>query len=167
MLELFQIPLAPIPVLHATRRLTGFVSGTLIRTQDGDLPVEFLSAGDRVLTRERGFMTVEGISVLIAREIDVVRFAKGAFGNTRALTLPASQQVLVQDWRGMLMGESEHVLTSAGSLVDGGPVRRETCEDLRLYKVHLAASSVIWAEGLETATSLIRRTHAKPRRHLH
>jgi hypothetical protein len=167
MLELFQIPHTSVPVLHATRRLTGFVSGTLIRTADGDLPVEFIGAGDRVLTRERGLVTVQGVSVVRARDMDVVHIAAGTYGNPRPLTLPAAQQVLVQDWRAAILEGAERMLTSAGSLVDGGPVRRETVEDLRLYKLHLNATAMIWAEGIETATGVIRRTPAKPRRPLH
>lgn len=169
MLELFQITQSPVPVLAATRRLTGFVPGTVLRTSDGDIPVEFIAAGDRVLTRERGLVTVQGVSVIEAAQIDLVRFKAGVYDNTRDLVVPAAQQVLVRDWRAALLGDGERMLTSAGALVDGMLVTRETRVGQRLVKLHLGGQGVVWAEGMETANGLIKRTPAKPRatRRLH
>ncbi|MGO4914152.1 Hint domain-containing protein [Pseudogemmobacter sp. W21_MBD1_M6] len=38
--------------------MTGFTAGTMITTLDGLIPVEWLRAGDRILTRDRGFQPV-------------------------------------------------------------------------------------------------------------
>ena len=80
---------------------TGFASGTVILSQDGEIPVEFLSPGDRIISRDAGFVTLTHISHT-RQQIRAVRFAAGSLGHTRPeqdLILPENQIVLVRDWR--------------------------------------------------------------------
>ncbi|MGY6536262.1 MAG: Hint domain-containing protein [Pararhodobacter sp.] len=168
MLHLFDLHSAPQPMTGRGSRPMGVASGTLIRTADGDIPVEYLCAGDRVLTRGNGFQTLRSVGVIVARDIDVVRFAARALGRkegARALTVPVAQQVLVRDWRAQIVYGKDSILTPAGSLVDDKLARRQRLDRLRLFQLHFDTPQVIWANGAELAST--RALAAAPRRHLH
>ena len=40
---------------------SGFSAGTLIMTAEGELPVEFLNSGDRIVSRNRGLVRLHRI----------------------------------------------------------------------------------------------------------
>jgi len=46
----------------ATYELVCFAQGTIIETENGDCPVEFLSVGDLVLTKDHGFQPIRWIA---------------------------------------------------------------------------------------------------------
>ena len=133
------VPSLP-PVVHASRRSrpTGLIPGTLVRTTEGEMPVEFLLAGDIVLTLS-GPVELRGTSVLQARDFDVVILeptAQVADGvRSRPLMVPADQQVLVRDWRATILHGQAQMLTTAASLVDDVLVRRESRAAQRLVPV--------------------------------
>lgn len=168
MLHLFDLHSAPQPMTGRGSRPLGVANGTLIRTEDGDIPVAYLCPGDRVLTRTNGFQTLRSVGVIVARDIDVVRFAARALGRpdgARSLTVPVAQQVLVQDWRAQIVYGKDSILTPAGSLVDGKLARRLRLDRLRLFQLHFDTAQVIWANGVELASA--RTAAATPRRPLH
>jgi len=54
-------PCVPVDAAKAPRCTPCFTPGTLITTQRGEMPVELISAGDRVVTRDNGIQTVRWV----------------------------------------------------------------------------------------------------------
>lgn len=149
-----------VPMAPRLSRPTGLVPGTLVRTPEGELPVEYLLAGDKVYTVNNGIVEIRGTSVVEVTEIDMISIAPTAFGGehgrpSRDLEVPFSQQILVKDWRAQLHGE-DSILTPASSLVDNVKVRRESRENVRLIRLHFDQPQVIWADGIEIASARTR-----------
>lgn len=172
MLHLFDVQTVPLPMTGRGSRPSGVPTGTLIRTSEGDMPVEFLTAGDQVLTRGNGFQPLRSVGVVVARDVDVVRFSPRALGRAsgaRMLTVPVAQQVLTRDWRAQIVYGTDSLLTPAGSLVDGGEAQRDRLDQLRLFQLHFDSSQVIWANGVELASARtaapIARRRARPQLH--
>ena len=160
------------PVVHASRRSrpSGLLPGTLVQTTEGEIPVEFLLAGDIVLTR-KGPVELRGTSAVMARDVDVVVIRPGApVGGVAAkvaVTLPADQQVLVSDWRATILHGQSEMLTPASSLVDDVLVRRETRARQRLIRLHFDAPQVIRVGGVEVASARTRAPNVEVQRRLH
>lgn len=160
------------PVVHASRRSRpcGVLPGTLVRTTEGEIPVEFLLAGDVIITR-KGPVELRGTSVVLGRDVDVIVIdpasAVATGHTTRALTVPADQQVLVRDWRATILHGQSEILTPAASLVDNVLVRRETRARQRLIRLHFDAPQVFWAEGVEVASARTRAPDVEVQRRLH
>jgi hypothetical protein len=132
---------------------TGFASGTLILSQDGEIPVEFLSPGDRIISRDSGFVTLDHIS-RSHQPIRAVRFAAGSLGHTRPeqdLTLPENQLVFVRDWRAQSLFGVAQAIVPARDLIDGEFICDLGVQPLMLHQLHFAQPHVIYAGGLEVA----------------
>lgn len=172
MLHQINASLAPIPLLGATARPTGLVVGTLIRTPDGELPVEYLLAGDLIETVNNGIVELRGTSLVEARDVDVVTIAADPLSNARDgprrdLVVPVSQQVLVHDWRAQILHGQDSMLTPASSLVDEVRITRQRRDRLRLIRLHFDRPQVIWADGIEVASARTRAPAIRDNRTLH
>ena len=136
--------------VHLAQRTRGIASGTVVATLDGYLPVDFLEAGDRVVTRA-------GMRVL--RKVQVTRFsgqavriAAAALGHDRPeqdLTLPADTLILLRDWRAMAIYGEAQALVPVERLVDGEYVVHEDVLGMRLYELIFDAPEIVYAEGIE------------------
>ncbi len=156
MLHLFNIQSVPLPVTGRGSRPLGVPASTLIRTAEGDLPVEYLSAGDMVLTRGNGLQRLLSVAAVMARDVDVVHFTPRALGRAngaRPLVIPVAQQVLMHDWRARIVYGSDSILTPAASLVDGASVQRRRLKSLNLFQLHFEQPQVIWANGIKLASA--------------
>jgi Hint domain len=145
---------APHP-FSAPAHDSGFLSGTIILSKDGEIPIEFLSPGDRIITRGTGMVRLARIRRSRAF-IRAIAFAAGSLGHTRPeqdMVLPAGQQLLIRDWRARAMFGQRQSLVRADALVDGefvcdlGPALQ------RLHHLHFDQPCVIYAGGLEVAGS--------------
>lgn len=159
--ELLQIHSGAIPVVHQRERPTGFLEGTVIRTTEGDRPVEYLLAGDQIVTHENGTKELRGTSTLVACDIDVIAFhAKSKAGSEDAaeplLVVPAMQQIVVDDWRARVVFEQPSILTPAGSMVDGVLIRRETRKLVRLFRLHFDSPQLVISNGFMLASEKTR-----------
>lgn len=131
----------------------GVLGGSRIRTLDGTLPVEFLSPGDRIVTRA-GARRLAAVSVLQRRHLDLVCIRASTLGHDRPdgdLWLAPDQLVIVRDWRARVLYGTEAAAVPATRLVDGEFVLRRARVDLRLFALRFDEDEVIWAEGLELA----------------
>ncbi len=132
---------------------TGFVTGTIVLTMDGEMPVEFLAPGDRVITRDCGMAHLQFIT-RSTRRIRVISIAAGSLGDTRPdqdLILPAAQQVLIRDWRAKAMFNARQALVRAEALIDGEFIRDLGEQDITLHQLRFAGSHIVYAGGLELA----------------
>ncbi len=131
----------------------GFAAGTIILTQEGEMPVEFLSPGDRIISRDTGFVTLGNINCS-RRMVRAVKFAAGSLGHTRPeqdLILPENQMVLVRDWRAQSLFGAAQAMVRAVDLVDGEFICDLGLQLMMLHQLHFAKPHVIYAGGLEVA----------------
>lgn len=139
---------------------TAVALGTSVLTLDGDLPVEFLTIGDRVLTRA-GARRLQGIVITVVQNARVIRIAQGSLGLDRPeadTIVTANQPILIRDWRAKALFGSETALVPAARLADGDYIRSEVLNEVRLYTLHFAEDVVIYAGGLELACPALRVT---------
>ena len=130
-----------------------FMAGTLIRTPQGEIPVERLSRGVLVTTVDDRAATVAWIgrrtvSTLFADPVRVlpVRIKAGAFGDNtpkRDLLLSPDHAVFLND-----------ILVQAGALVNGSSIVREQNVPVQFtyYHIELDDHSLIFAENTPAET---------------
>ena len=130
-------------------------AGTVVLTLDGALPVEFLNPGDRVITRDSGVAVLRAVH-RTRQVLPVVAIKAGSLGNTRPdrdVLLPATQEVLIRDWRaGALFGASQ-ALVPAVRLVDGEFIRDMGAVEVDLVALVFDAPHILYADGLEVASA--------------
>ena len=134
-----------------SQTLQGVLAGTVVLTADGALPVEFLSAGDRIATRS-GLRTLRGVAVQVVRRAAMVRIGTDTLGQGRPAcetVVPAGQGILIRDWRAQALYGKPQAIVPAARLVDGTLIRSEAHTDVRLYALQFDFAEVIYAGGLE------------------
>lgn len=140
------------------RSVPCFGAGTMIATDQGEVPVDWLRAGDRVLTRDMGYQPLvwtgrfEVAADAPPEDAGAVTIAAGAFGPglpARRMRLTPSHRILLNDVSLELhFGEAE-MLAAARHLIDGDAVRLSVGSGRQVfYHLLLAEHQVILAEGL-------------------
>ncbi|MDD8023928.1 MAG: Hint domain-containing protein [Paracoccaceae bacterium] len=129
--------------------LSGVAQGTLVLTLDGALPVEYLAAGDRVITRGGA----RPLTAVVSRQVTgkMIRVAPGALGHDRperALILGGRAEVLLRDWRAQALYGQSQALVPVARLLDGGYIT-PCAGRMRLFALQFAAAEVIYADGVE------------------
>ncbi len=141
-----------------TITLACFLSGTLIETADGPMPVEMLRAGQQVTTIEQGGRVARPLRWVGSRTIDAadipddedaypVRIRAGAFAPDQPL-----RDLLVTGEHGIHVGGG---LIPARMLVNGRSILRDT--GIARYIVHhveLDTHAILLAEGLPVESYL-------------
>ena len=138
-----------------------FVTGTMIRTTRGDVPVEALAVGDLAMTASGavrpvvwiGHQLVGAAYAPVSEQVRPVRIATGAFGvglPERELWLSPGHPVLVgadED------GEGGH-LVPVMCLVNGTTIARMAVDSVTYWHVELDAHDILLAEGLPAESYL-------------
>jgi hypothetical protein len=130
----------------------GMAQGTSVLTADGLMPVEYLSPGDRIITRD-GLRVLVDVSVHVMVG-DVVRICASSQGHARPdedVILGHEQAILIRDWRAKALYGAAQAVVPVERMVDGELVRRERVSGLRMYVMEFAAPAVVYAGGLEVA----------------
>jgi hypothetical protein len=141
------------PQANGTHVLQAMAMGTPVLTLDGEMPVEFLLPGDRILTRS-GTRRVKQVEVTVVQNARVVKIAHDTLGVDRPsvdVTVSANQQILIRDWRAPAMTGKPQAMITAASLVDGAYIRAETLPQVRFFTLCFDQDVVIYAGGLELA----------------
>lgn len=130
--------------------------GTLVLTLDGALPVEHLYPGDKVITRH-GARPLAGIDPLpLPAGTPIVEVAKNALGGRpdRDLWLPATQRILIRDWRAQALYGQKQACVPIGQLADGDYVRHAALTDaVTCFALRFGRAEVFYADGLELASA--------------
>ena len=131
----------------------GMLAGTMVRTLEGVLPVEYLTPGDRIVTRA-GMRRLASVSVVARKMVDLVRIRASTVGHDRPdqdLLLSPGQPVVIRDWRAQALYGVTAAAIPAARLADGEFVCLETHRNVRLFTLRFDDEEVIYAEGLELA----------------
>ena len=138
-----------------TKLGNALLTGTSVLACDGDMPVEHLCPGDRVITRDTGVAILRNVQSLSARG-SCVRIKAGSLGNTRPdrdVLLLASQQVLIRDWRARALFGKSQALVPASRLIDGAFVTDAGMRDVRLVQLIFETPHILYGDGLELAST--------------
>lgn len=131
----------------------GMLAGTMVRTLDGLLPVDYLTPGDRIVTRA-GARRLTSMSVVSRKMIDLVRIRASTMGHDRPdqdLLVSPGQPILIRDWRAQALFCVPVAAVPASRLADGEFICLETHHNVRLFTLRFDDDEVIYAEGLELA----------------
>jgi hypothetical protein len=157
----------------ATRRFAeaaagSFVRGTRITMADGQMrPVETLSPGDLVLTRDAGKQPLRHVAQATMRATG--RFApvvitKGALHNDADLVLRPDHRIFVYQRSDLLETGHAEVLIRARQLVDDVTVLRRRGGYVDYFQLVFDDHHIIYAEGIAAESHLIdaNTQHAMP-----
>ncbi len=137
--------------------------GTRIRTADGDVPVEYLSEGDRILTRDDGpqevlwigHRRISGARLYAMPELRPVRIRAGALGIDRPdggdLIVSPQHSMLITGPKAQALFNTPEVLVAAQDLIDDRRVHVDhSLREVTYYHLLLERHEVVWANGLPT-----------------
>jgi len=137
-----------------------FASGTIIDTDLGPSPIESLSVGNLVRTRDSGMQPIRWIGKRVLDSLDLarhpqlcpIRFAAGALGNGvpyNDLTVSPQHRLLVSDWRTELhFGEAEVLMPAVGFLNGGDIAVLANAQIVTYYHLLFDQHEIITANGV-------------------
>ncbi|AXI47232.1 hypothetical protein C1J03_15170 [Sulfitobacter sp. SK012] len=134
---------------------TGLLRGAILLTLDGEIPVEFLSVGDKIITRDSGIAKVEHIQ-RSTRAVRTISFAAGSLGDTRPehdALLAGDQMCLIRDWRAQGIFHVDRALVAARTLVDGEFITDLGYIEQTVFQLFCDGPHIIYADGLELGTA--------------
>ncbi|PHQ94789.1 MAG: hypothetical protein COB39_13520 [Marinosulfonomonas sp.] len=134
----------------------GIAVGTIVLTLDGEIPVEHLNAGDRVITRDSGMAVLTAVHM---REVTMRPYKISADrlgeGRPEADTYVAGDQhILVRGLLAQALFKSNSALVPVSRLVDGEYIAKCEEQTMRLYELEFDTAHVVYANGLEVASAV-------------
>ncbi len=134
-----------------------FVSGTLITTTRGDIPVESLKIGDVVVTASGGHRPVRWVGhrpINCRRhpspdQVYPVRIRAGAFGTDRP-----NRDLYVSPNHAICVRCLDVVLVHAASLINGATIERAPIDTVTYWHVELDRHDILFANGLPAESYL-------------
>ena len=130
-----------------------FAAGTMIRTPEGERPVETLRPGELVETMDSGPQPVRwaGRRIVPATgRFAPVRIRAGAFGSRRDLLVSQQHRMLVSGPRAELMFGAPEALAAAKHLADGESVTIEEGGVVEYVHILFDRHEIVFAEGAAT-----------------
>jgi len=148
--------------VQAQHLITGVMPGSIILTLDGEMPVEHLVPGDRVITRNTGMAVLRDIrrTQITTR---AVRIMAGSLGDTRPdrdVIIPHNQPVLVRDWRAKALFGLQQTTVWAGALIDDEFIEDMGEITMDILSLYFDAPHVLYIDGLELAGQVIDEAQA-------
>ncbi len=133
---------------------SGIAMGTIVLTLDGEIPVEHLNTGDRVITRDTGIATLRAVHM---REITFTPYKISAdrLGEGRPIAdtfVAADQHILVRGLLAKALYDTDSAMVPVSRLADGEYIAKCEEQTLRVYELEFDNAHVIYANGLEIAS---------------
>ena len=137
-------------------KTTGIASGTIVLTLDGEIPVEHLAAGDRVITRDSGIAVLKAVHMheVTAQPYKISADRLGQGRPTIDTVVTADQPILVRGLLARALFKSDSAMVPVSRLADGEYIAKCEEQTLRIYELKFDAPHVIYANGLEIASSV-------------
>ncbi len=129
----------------------GICAGTLIMTLDGELPVEHLTPGDRVVTRDGGVCVLKNVTARRAKVRPLV-IKGGSLGHTRPgldMVVTPATRIHIRDWRAPVLFGAESADVEASRLADGEFVAQQKWQVMQIFDLEFANDHIIYANGVE------------------
>ncbi|MCC5975665.1 MAG: Hint domain-containing protein [Rubellimicrobium sp.] len=148
---------APVAEPAASADLTTITlcAGARILTLAGELAVEDLVPGAKIITRDTGTARLESLSVSHG-EVGVIHIKAGSLGQARPerdADLPADTAMHLRDWRAGAAFGATVANVKADVLVDGDCVTRQDAAQRRLVTLTFSRPHVIYIDGMELAVT--------------
>jgi Ca2+-binding RTX toxin-like protein len=135
-----------------------FTPGAMVLTETGEVPVENLRAGDRVLTRDNGYQPIRWTGrrelshaeLIVEPRFNPVFIAKGALGNNlpeRDMMVSPQHRMLITGPRAeLLFGENE-VLVAAKHLLGMAGVEQRVSKGVTYIHILFDQHEIVRADG--------------------
>ncbi|MDZ4095512.1 MAG: Hint domain-containing protein [Paracoccaceae bacterium] len=145
----------PKDAQHPPRALCGLTAGTPVLTLAGVMPVEFLTPGDRIITRN-GARPLRAIRVEVVTSARMIRVCASAIGIDQPqddILIRPDQQILIRDWRAKALMGAGQAVVAAAKLIDGEYIFAQTVTNQTIVTLEFDAPVVLYAGGLELAST--------------
>lgn len=132
----------------------GLLSGAVILTVDGEMPVEYLSVGDQLITRDAGVSEVRHITSC-TRAVRAIAFAKGCLGPGRPVlrtSVAADQLILLRGTQVPRRLQTERALITARSMIGARGVTDLGLQYRSLFQIFCTHPHIIYCDGFELST---------------
>lgn len=135
----------------------GLVAGTTVMTLAGEMPVEYLSVGDRIITRSgaRTLVTVRSTVLTTAQLVCISASALGIEQPEEDMHVAPDQGIHIRDWRAKALKGVAQAVIPAKELADGEYIRFETAVGACLFTLEFDNAEVIYANGVEVTCAPI------------
>lgn len=140
-----------------TTTVAGLAAGTTVMTLDGELPIEHLNAGDRVITRDSGMAILREVKSTTVK-VAPIHIKSGSLGHTRPgadMKVGPDTLVHIRDWRANALFGADVATVKAKRLIDGEFVSEGQAETVKVYELVFDKQHILYANGLEVASSAV------------
>jgi hypothetical protein len=146
-------------------RVQGLMLGAKVLTLNGELPVQNLTRGDKLITRDDGAVVIRSIhrQTLHRRAVQINAGALSPSRPEEQVILVADQTVLLRDWRARAMYRRPQAVAAAGALVDGRHILDLGAQQMTVFQIFCDAPHIFYAQGLELGTSDVMAEMPKTR----
>lgn len=179
--EIYALPLAPLEAKReyllvgidraaaksrmAQLACVSFTRGTHITMATGEQrPIETLSVGERVLTRDDGAQEIRWIGQSTQRAVGAfapIRIAAGALHNTGDLLVSPDHRLFIYQRSDALGAGRSELLIKARHLVNGDTIHAQPGGFVDYFQLLFDRHQIIFAEGIAAETLLAdQRSHA-------
>lgn len=145
----------PLGVHVRPQNITGLLAGSSVMTMKGEVQVQDLQPGDKVITRDAGMVELVEIT---SQEVNVapIKILAGSLGHTRPdkdLMVTPQTRIHIRDWRAKAIFGTDQATVPAHRLIDGEFVSKAPAQDMITYELKFDMPHIIYADGLEIETA--------------
>lgn len=137
----------------------GLVAGTILLTLDGEIPVEHLTPGDRLITRNAGMAVLTNIRFRSGL-FNAVQIRSGSLGHRRPgrdMIIGSETPVHLRDWRAQALFGAPSVTVPARRLIDGEFVKTIKPIKLAVFELEFDVPQILYADGVEIGSAAVAR----------
>lgn len=136
---------------------SGICAGTTIMTLDGEIPVEHLSVGDRIITRDSGMSVIRSINTRDVK-LQPIRIKAGSLGHTRPdrdMIVAPGTRIHIRDWRAEALFGAAAATVEASRLVDGEFLAQLPSRDVKVFDLMFDREHILYADGVEIISAAV------------
>ena len=124
-------------------------------TLDGEIPVEHLSIGDRVITRDSGMSVIKAINTRTVK-MQTIRIKAGSLGHTRPdrdMVVAPGARIHIRDWRAEALFGGATATVEAHRLVDGKFLAHQPVANVQVFDLMFDREHILYADGVEVLSA--------------